>query len=137
MRKRILKVGQVFRHENRVRQRKITDIFWDTILYKDAVWFWQCKRSHFLKKCPKEVHISDKDLEIAIKVSWKENIELECENWIYAIKQHESENWRVGFARMVDELENRKLIRLRNEISRELNIRAKELLRKSFRGWDE
>lgn len=66
MKKRTIKVWDVFRHKNWSRQRKVIEISnWDWVFYHDWIWYWWCSIAHFFSVCPKEVIITKKDLDVA------------------------------------------------------------------------
>jgi len=82
--KREINVWDIFWHKSGTRQRIVKKISWDQIMYYDGLWHWFCSKPNFLKMCPREVIITDRDLEIAKKIAdWKYEIYLDTKNWKY------------------------------------------------------
>jgi len=82
--KREINVWDVFWLQQWGRQRKVLQIKGDwSIVYHDWIWIWTCSRSHFMKRCPREVEISKRCIEIAKKIAeWRYEIYSDAKNEI-------------------------------------------------------
>ena len=81
--KREIEIWDVFWHKNCAWQRKVISIQdnWD-IWYNNGIWFWYCSRWHFMQICPEKIDISQKDIDIARKLSdWRYEIYEDTKNW--------------------------------------------------------